>query len=408
MIGERTFRERREALIGHHPDGVILVRGGAGAQPNPSFFYLTGIVERRAALLLSARGVRIGTGARHPGPDYVRGRMVRQSLFLPRANELAARWGEESASTLDSASADRYEVDALLDAEELELVLGRALQESAALHYVRTAAPSLAGPDDADAAFVARVHARFFDVAVRDATPTVHEMRRLKDAGEVRALERSIELTREALERAVERLAPGVAESALEGEITAVYRAGGGTHAFDPIVACGVNAALPHYHANSASVRAGQLLLIDTGAVVGGYRSDVTRTYPVDGRFTPRQREVYETVLRAEREAIALCRPGALLADVHARAWDVIEKAGFGKHFIHGTGHHLGLETHDVGDVHRPLREGCVVTIEPGIYLPEEGIGVRIEDDVLVTDGAPRVLTAAIPAAVEAVERGPR
>jgi Xaa-Pro aminopeptidase len=109
-------------------------------------------------------------------------------------------------------------------------------------------------------------------------------------------------------------------------------------------------------------------------------------------------------VLRAEREAIAICRPGTLLADVHTRAWKVIDEAGFGKDFIHGTSHHLGLETHDAGDVHRPLEAGCVITVEPGIYLSDEGLGIRIEDDVLVTDGEPRVLSAAIPVEPREIE----
>ena len=110
-------------------------------------------------------------------------------------------------------------------------------------------------------------------------------------------------------------------------------------------------------------------------------------------------------MLRAQREAIALCRPGALLADVHAKAFRIIEAAGFGDYFIHGTSHHLGLETHDAGDVHRPLVEGSVITVEPGIYIPDEEIGLRIEDDVLVTAGDPRVLSQAIPSSVEEIER---
>jgi Xaa-Pro aminopeptidase len=195
-------------------------------------------------------------------------------------------------------------------------------------------------------------------------------------------------------------------EHEVEGEITHRYRAHGATHAFEPIVACGVNAVFPHYKANSARIEAGKLLLIDTGAVLDGYRSDVTRTVPVDGKFNERQRKIYDTVLRAQREAIEICRAGALLADVHAKAFEVIRSAGFGDYFIHGTSHHLGLETHDAGDVHRPLTAGSVITVEPGIYIPDEEIGVRIEEDVLVTENGPRVLTDSIPRDAEEVERG--
>jgi Xaa-Pro aminopeptidase len=147
------------------------------------------------------------------------------------------------------------------------------------------------------------------------------------------------------------------------------------------------------------------LLLIDTGAALCGYRSDVTRTLPVDGRFTDRQRKIYDTVLRAQRAAIEICRVGVLLADIHAKAFDVIASAGFGEYFIHGTSHHLGLETHDAGDIHRPIAEGSVITVEPGIYIPDEEIGVRLEEDVLVTDRAPRILTEDIRVTAEDIER---
>jgi Xaa-Pro aminopeptidase len=274
------------------------------------------------------------------------------------------------------------------------------------LNYVRGSPPTLAGEDDEETAFLSRIRARFFGLTLRDVTPGVHALRRVKDAGEVQAIERAVALTRQALERVRECLGPGVHERELEAEITRIYRRGGATHAFEPIVACGVNAAYPHYRANAARLSPGQLVLIDTGATLAGYRSDVTRTFPLDGRFTPRQRQVYAAVLAAQRAAIARCRPGALLADLHAQAFESITAAGFGPHFIHGIGHHLGLETHDAGDVHAPLEEGCVITVEPGVYIPGEEIGVRIEDDVLVTADGPRVLTEAIPAAIEELERG--
>ena len=391
--------------MAQHGDGLILVRGAAPSGPSANFFYLTGLAESRGALLLAPQGARIGIGARHPGPDYVRGRMVRQILFLPASDPLAARWGEDGTATAEHWTPERAGVDVILEATELAPLLGRLLQEAPTLHYVRGAPPSLVGHEDEDAAFVSRVRQRFFGVAVRDATPTVHELRRTKDEAEVRAIERSIELTGEALGRTLGLLRAGMHEYEVEGEISRVYRGHGAGHAFDPIIASGLNAVFPHYKDNAAEIESGRLLLIDTGAVVNGYCSDVTRTVPVDGRFDERQREVYETVLSAQRAAIELCRPGALLADIHSAAFHVIESAGFGRYFIHGTSHHLGLETHDAGDIHRPLTAGSVITVEPGIYIPDEQIGVRIEDDVLVTTDRPRVLSEAIPVSVEDIER---
>ena len=175
-------------------------------------------------------------------------------------------------------------------------------------------------------------------------------------------------------------------------------------HAFDPIVGAGAHALQLHYVANSGTVAAGDLVLIDTGAQVDGYCADVTRVFPADGRFTPRQREVYEAVLRAERKAIARCSPQVTLGQIHRTAWNSIETDGFADHFLHGTSHHLGLETHDVGDVHAVLQPGAVITVEPGVYLQDESIGVRIEDDVHVTADGREVLTERIPADAEAVE----
>jgi Xaa-Pro aminopeptidase len=406
MLAERSHKERRRELMERCPGGLILVRGQGAAGLNPSFLYLTGIEEPRASLLLAPGGARIETGAAHPGPDYVRGRTVREILFLPATDPVAARWGEEGTATFERTQATAAGVDAIFEARRLEATLGALLQVAPVLDCVRGAPAGLVGDDGPDVEFVERVRRRLFGVAVRDATAIVHEMRRVKDTGEVRAIERALAVTAEALDRALRALRPGIAEAEIEAEITAVYRGRGARHAFEPIVAAGRNAAFPHYKSNAGPVQPGELLLLDTGACLGGYCGDITRTVPVSGRFSARQRTVYEAVLRAEREAIALCRPGALLADVHTRAFEVIAAAGFGPHFIHGTSHHLGLECHDPGDVHRPLAEGCVVTVEPGIYLPDESLGVRIEDDVLVTAAGPRVLSEAIPTSIEAIESG--
>jgi Xaa-Pro aminopeptidase len=401
---KQRYLKRRESLLETLPEGLILVRGAAGGGLNQNFFYLTGIAEPGGALLLAGRGVRIGTGRAHPGPDYVRGRMVRQVLFLPPRDPLAATWGEQGAATVESVDAGEVGVDAVLPTGQLEPLLTGALPEVGELHYVRAAPPSLVGHDDPDSAWAARVGRRFLNLRLRDASPVVHEMRCSKDEDEVRAIERAVAVTAEALEAAAKVLRPGVREHEVEAEITRVYRARGATHAFEPIVACGLNAAILHYTENSAQVEADRLVLIDTGACLDGYCADVTRTLPVGGRFGPREREVYEVVLRAQEQTIAQCRPGALLGDLHARAYEVIAEAGFGEQFIHGLGHHLGLDTHDVGDVHRPLEAGAVITVEPGIYLRDEQIGVRIEDDVLITGDGNRVLTQEIPKSVEEIE----
>jgi Xaa-Pro aminopeptidase len=230
-------------------------------------------------------------------------------------------------------------------------------------------------------------------------------MRRLKDDDEIGAMQRAANVTAEALDLVLGLVRPGLHEYEIEAEITRVYRGRGAAHAFEPIVGAGPNALSLHYRQNAGPIGEGQLLLVDTGAKVDGYCSDVTRTYPAGGRYLHRQREVYEVVLRAQEAAIAAARPGALMGDLHATAYEVIDAAGLGEHFVHGLGHFLGLEGHDVGDLNRPLRPGAVITVEPGVYIPDEVIGVRIEDDVLITEDGCRVLTGAIPKGAEEIER---
>ena len=386
------------------PEGVILARGVSTDGVSPNFYYLTGIDEPRGALLLAAGGVRVGTGRKYPGPDYVRGRIVKQILFLPAPDPLAARWGEDGKATLGSMEPQAGGFEEILGLDELNEVLVEALRSAGSFHYVRCGPATLSASGNSDAEFVENVRRNFFGTAVRDATAEVEEMRRLKDAGEVRSIERSIEVTRQAVLRAISTARAGMHEYEIEAELAGVYRSHGGAHAFAPIVAAGPNAVLLHYKENTGRIEPGQLVLIDTGVSIDGYKADITRTFPIDGRFTERQRQVYEAVLHAQDAAIALCKPGALLADIHARTYESIEGDGFAEHFVHGTGHHLGLETHDVGDVHRPLEPGVVITIEPGIYLTDEEIGVRIEDDVLITEDGHRVLSAAIPREVEEIE----
>ncbi|MCP3977998.1 MAG: M24 family metallopeptidase [bacterium] len=402
---DQPYLDRRGLLMEQLEKGLILIPGAGPEGVNPNFFYLTGIPEPRGALLLAPAGTRVSTGRANPGPDYVRGKIVQQILFLPRADPLAARWGEGSVATSDSVDAAAVGVDLVASSSSMDAMLTVALRQAHRLFYVRAFSPSLGGDDDPDSEFIGRVQRRFAHVGVGGGTPHVDEMRRCKDAGEVEAIERSVAVTAEALDRVLREIRPGVREHAIEAEIAAVYRAHGAGHAFEPIVGCGDNALKLHYRANDGPVDDGRLILVDTGASLAGYKSDITRTYPVSGKFDARQREIYEAVLRAEEETIAACKPGALLGDLHAIAHKAIARAGFGDALPHGTGHHLGLETHDVGDIHRPLVPGNVITIEPGIYLADEGIGVRIEDDVLITDDGHRVLSDRIPKDVESIER---
>jgi Xaa-Pro aminopeptidase len=265
----------------------------------------------------------------------------------------------------------------------------------------------------------------------------LHDMRLYKSRAEQATLRRSAAIAVTAHERAMRRAAPGVMEYEVAAELLHEFHRHHADIAYEPIVGGGANACVLHYRANAAELRDGDLLLIDAGCEYEYYASDVTRTFPVNGRYSPAQRALYEVVLEAQQAAIAACVPGNHWNDPHDAAVraitqgllalgfldgklpKLIRDGAYREWFMHRTGHWLGMDVHDVGDyrvgeVWRMLEPGMALTVEPGLYVPPQaravpkefrGIGIRIEDDVLVTRGAPEVLTAALVKEPDAVER---
>jgi Xaa-Pro aminopeptidase len=241
-------------------------------------------------------------------------------------------------------------------------------------------------------------------VAIEDRTQLLPEMRAVKSSAELALIERAAAVTAAGFADVLRGLRPGLRERDLADRLLAVYRAHDAEPAYELIVGAGPRSTVLHYRDNDALIEEGDLVVMDCAAAYGGYASDVTRTFPASGAFTQEQRRVYEIVLRAQQAAIAAAGPGATFTDVDRAARTVIEDAGYGDAFIHGTSHPLGAEVHDVAP-DGPLRAGMVITVEPGIYLPERGFGVRIEDDVLITPEGRRDLTGGlVPRTVEEIE----
>ena len=264
----------------------------------------------------------------------------------------------------------------------------------------------------------------------------LHDLRRFKSRDELRALRRAAEIAAEAHLRAMRATRAGMHEYEVEAELQYVFRRHNAVAAYEPIVGAGANACVLHYRANDAPLAAGDLLLVDAGAEFEGYASDITRTYPVDGRYSPAQRAIYQLVLDAQHAAIAAVRPGVPWIAPHEAAVAVLcegllrlgllkgslaqalKEQTYRRFYMHKTGHWLGLDVHDVGDYRidgefRLLEPGMVFTIEPGLYVAPgskgvaarwQGIGVRIEDDVVVTADGCEVLTAAAPKQIDEVE----
>lgn len=274
--------------------------------------------------------------------------------------------------------------------------------------------------------------------AIIDPGSILHEMRLVKSDDEVELMRRAADISAEAHREAMQSARPGMMEYEVEALIEYVFRRRGAAGpAYTTIVGAGQNATVLHYIQNDAALREGDLLLVDAGAEYQTYAADITRTFPVAGRFTDAQRDVYELVLRAQEECVRMVRPGVTMDEMHEHSVEVltegmvrlgllagdpaklIEEETYKKFYMHRLGHFLGMDVHDVGRYHtderesRPLTAGVVMTVEPGIYVAADaegvpdkyrGIGVRIEDDVLVTPGGHDVLTAGAPKQVEEIE----
>jgi Xaa-Pro aminopeptidase len=234
----------------------------------------------------------------------------------------------------------------------------------------------------------------------------IAEMRRIKDDWEVEQIQKAVDITGKGIISAMKSVEPGMMEFQLQSVLEHSYETEGAQfRGFSTILAAGANATVLHYGSNDQPINDSGLVLVDTGAAWKHYTADITRTFPVNGTFTERERELYELVLKASDAAIANARVGAdHQDDIQMTAQNIIDEAGYGEYFIHGIGHFVGLDVHDVGNYQLPLKEGVVLTVEPGIYIPEEGIGIRIEDVVLVTKDGPVVLSRHIPRTVEEIE----
>jgi len=249
------------------------------------------------------------------------------------------------------------------------------------------------------------------DDQIMNISALVADARRQKDQYEVEMITRAIEITELAHEAAAQAIEPGVLECEVQASLEYIMTASGSRSAFPSIVATGKNATILHYMANEAPLAKGDLVVIDIGATHEGYCADLTRTYPVSGTFTKRQRELYQLVLDTQTHIADLAKPGMYLnnADypdqsLHHLAKAFLKKHGLDQYFVHGIGHFLGLDVHDVGNVKEPLKEHDVFTIEPGIYIPEEGIGIRIEDDYLVVKKGAICLSEQLPKEPSTIE----
>jgi Xaa-Pro aminopeptidase len=361
-------------------------------QPASHFEYLTGIKDEPGAAVLFDAG--------HEDPKK------RCILFLRPLNPELEAW-DGYRDTISQGLKDKTGFETVLRLNHLPRLLTASARQRKTLACLH-AFGVYEGPVSPDLAIFRRVSERVPGVSIEDRTDLLNSLRAIKSKTEVSLMEAAIHATAAGYDAVTKMLAPGVGEKDVQRTLERAFvESGAGSvngPAYNSIVGSGRNATVLHYMANSARTKADELMVIDAGASFEGYAADITRTYPVSGKFTSEQRELYELVLEAQEAAIDAVKPGRSMWQVEAAARKVIEKAGHGDKFIHGIGHQLGLEVHDVTP-DGPLKAGMVITIEPGVYFAEKNIGIRIEDDILVTTFGAKNLSSIIPKSAKDVQK---
>jgi Xaa-Pro aminopeptidase len=413
------YHARREKLAAKLDGGMALVFAPPeaegpndvyGYRPDDNFYYLTGWPEPGAALLVAA-----AAEAKNDNPA----RPYTEILFLPKRNYSQERWTGPKLGPDDRKAAQLTGVDRVEALDDLRDQLVKLLPNRGA--RILTDIPAGTEPSNSSTPMEWLRNANAFPVGTSfaDVRPLLSSLRTVKDAGEIGLIQKAVNASIAAQFAAVRAIKSGMTER----EIAALLQYEWGKRgcerpAYAPIVGSGLNSTVLHYSDDSGTMQSGDVVVMDAAGEYSLYASDITRTVPVNGKFTPRQREVYEIVLGAQKAAMAAFQSGKShlrrgqsdsLGDV---AYDYINTHGkdlhgepLGKYFIHGLGHYVGLNVHDPGDYDVPLGPGMVFTIEPGIYIPEEKIGVRIEDMYYVDkDGKLIRMTESLPQAPDEIE----
>jgi Xaa-Pro aminopeptidase len=405
------FATRREALMKKIDGAVAVLQGApdtrayAAFRQDNNFYYLTGVETPDALLLLDA--------SRH-----------RSILFLPARDEAAEQW--EGPRLYAGPEARRQSgCDEVLELSQFgaelekrkssfrELYTPFSPQELAATSRDRALQHDSARQNDPwdgrlsrESTFEKNLQAKLGpEVRVQDLSPLLDEMRRVKDAQEIERLREAGRISALGFNDAMRSARPGNYEYqiAAVAEFIFLYKGASGP-AFFPIIGSGPNSCVLHYSQNSRKAAAGDVVVMDFGPDYRNYQSDLTRTFPISGKFSAEQAKVYQVVLEAQKAALAKVRPGATFSVLNATVKEVLERYGYAQYLPHSVSHYVGMSTHDVGAT-EPFDPGVVITVEPGVYMPDKGLGIRIEDTVLVTRDGYEILTDGAPKEINEIEK---
>lgn len=419
-IDNQLFKYNRTAFEKKMQKGAIAIFNAADEFPrsgdqtflfkqNPDLFYLTGIDQEQTILLLFPDC---------PNP------LFREVLFLRQTNDYIKVW---EGHKYTKAQAEQVSgISKIYWVDEFWSVLQQIIFYTNDI-YINTNENDRYDHQVSyrDLRFLETLRSKFPLHHYHRAAPLMRELRPIKHEIEVALTQKACDITRDAFLRVLKFVRPGVNEYEIEAEIIHEFiRQGATGHGYNPIIASGENANILHYNDNNQICKDGDLILFDFGAEYANYNADLSRTIPVNGTFTPRQKAVYNAVLHVMKEATKMLTPGTVWNEYHDEVGKIMEdqliqlglldkhevskqdpKAPlYKKYFMHGTSHHLGIDVHDFAGRYTPFAIGNILTCEPGIYIPEEGIGVRIENDILITANGPVDLMAHIPREVEEIE----
>jgi Xaa-Pro aminopeptidase len=409
---------QRRAKLAATADAPIVLTGLNGREEDSqayvfaeeeNFYYLTGHNEEEAGLILLPP-----EGSKAKKDDF---QGPREILFLPAKNPAKEKWNGVRMSPSDPGIQARTGFGDIRPFSEMRATIERLARFYPAFYTILPYEKELGGyPHERETVDWLKLAAP--QVNLKDIRGNIIDLRLIKGPTEMAFLRQAIDLSLDAQFAAFNLMRPGLWEYQVAAKMVEVHAMGGSeAEAYAPIVGAGPNSTALHYDNLGRKIQDGDIVVMDVGAQYSGYAADITRTVPANGKFTPRQREIYEIVLGAQNAALAALKPGTDMCrkgkqSLFKIAYDYINTHGkdlngkpLGQYFIHGLGHNIGLDVHDPGDSCAQLKPGQVVTIEPGIYIPEENLGVRIEDDVLITETGYELLSSRLPRTADEIEK---
>lgn len=419
-LPNQLFIDNRDRFKSNLPPGALAVfnandvmptnaDGHMGFVQNSDLFYLSGIDQEESILVLF---------------PFCRDPQHREILFLKETSELIAIW-EGHKYTKEEARATSG-VPTIYWLSQFKTIFNQLMSEADTV-YLNTNEHLRAHieVETRDARFIKWCKEHYPLHTYKRSAPILQKLRAIKSSLEIEVMKKAMEITGKGFERLLKFVKPGVMEYEIEAELIHEFiRNRSRGFAYGPIIASGPSACVLHYTDNNRECKAGDVILLDVAAEYGNYASDLTRCLPVSGKFTPRQKDVYNAVLRVLKAATQMLVPGNLIENYHREVGKLMEKELiqlgllkaeevakqnpdaplYKKYFMHGTSHFLGLDVHDIGDFKHPIDAGMVFTCEPGIYIPEEGLGIRLENDILVTHNGPVNLMEHIPIEADEIE----